>query len=316
MNSPKCRTIMVVDDDLIERNMLRYILEEEGYRCIEVQDEEIAVDLAQFHQPDLIIMDRMMPRRNGLEISIELKRRLSVAQIPIIMVTADDRVEDKVEALEDGVDDYVCKPYEPRELIARVKAMLRSSKDAIDRNPTTLLPGATALEEEIVRYLRDDRVFALMHADLDNFKPYADSHGFSLANEVIKNSGRLMSQTVEAAASPISFVAHIGGDDYIIIVTPEKAQEVAAGIITSFDTEISRYFSEREVAQGFYIGKDRDGRETQFPIMTISIGIITNKYKKYHTPTDMGVALSVAKRKAKTMEKSSYFCSDCLPEKA
>lgn len=316
MNSPKCRTIMVVDDDLIERNMLRYILEEEGYRCIEVQDEEIAVDLAQFHQPDLIIMDRMMPRKNGLEISIELKRKLSVAQIPIIMVTADDKVEDKVEALEDGVDDYVCKPYEPRELIARVKAMLRSSKDAIDRNPTTLLPGATALEEEIVRYLRDDRVFALMHADLDNFKPYADSHGFSLANEVIKNSGRLMSQTVEAAASPISFVAHIGGDDYIIIVTPEKAQEVAAGIITSFDTEISRYFSERELAQGFYVGKDRDGRETQFPIMTISIGIITNKYKKYHTPTDMGIALSVAKRKAKTIEKSSYFCSDCLPEKA
>ncbi|MHC9543256.1 MAG: response regulator [Vulcanimicrobiota bacterium] len=316
MNSPKCRTIMVVDDDLIERNMLRYILEEEGYRCIEVQDEETAVDLAQFHQPDLIIMDRMMPRKNGLEISIELKRRLSVAQIPIIMVTADDKVEDKVEALEDGVDDYVCKPYEPRELIARVKAMLRSSKDAIDRNPTTLLPGATALEEEIVRYLRDDRVFALMHADLDNFKPYADSHGFSLANEVIKNSGRMMSQAVEAAASPISFVAHIGGDDYIIIVTPEKAQEVAAGIIKSFDTEISRYFSERELAQGFYIGKDRDGRETQFPIMTISIGIITNKYKKYHTPTDMGIALSVAKRKAKTMEKSSYFCSDSLPEKA
>lgn len=316
MNSPKCRTIMVVDDDLIERNMLRYILEEEGYRCIEVQDEEIAVDLAQFHQPDLIIMDRMMPRKNGLEISIELKRKLSVAQIPIIMVTADDKVEDKVEALEDGVDDYVCKPYEPRELIARVKAMLRSSKDAIDRNPTTLLPGATALEEEIVRYLRDDRVFALMHADLDNFKPYADSHGFSLANEVIKNSGRLMSQTVEAAASPISFVAHIGGDDYIIIVTPEKAQEVASGIITSFDTEISRYFSERELAQGFYIGKDRDGRETQFPIMTISIGIITNKNKKYHTPTDMGIALSVAKRKAKTIEKSSYFCSDSLPEKA
>jgi len=301
---------MVVDDDLIERNMLRYILEEEGYRCIEVQDEEIAVDLAQFHQPDLIIMDRMMPRRNGLEISIELKRRLSVAQIPIIMVTADDKVEDKVEALEDGVDDYLCKPYEPRELIARIKAMLRSSKDAIDRNPTTLLPGATALEEEIMRHLKEDRIIALMHADLDNFKPYADSHGFSLANEVIKDTGRLISQSVEMAASPISFVAHIGGDDYIIIVTPEKAQEVASGIIRSFDSEVSRYFSEHELAQGFYIGKDRDFREKQFPIMTISIGIITNKNRKYHTPTDMGIALSSAKRKAKAIEKSSCFCSD------
>ncbi len=307
---------MVVDDDLIERNMLRYILEEEGYRCIEVQDEEIAVDLAQFHQPDLIIMDRMMPRRNGLEISMELKRRLSVAQIPIIMVTADDKVEDKVEALEDGVDDYVCKPYEPRELIARVKAMLRSSKDAIDRNPTTLLPGATALEEEIVRHLREGTVFALMHADLDNFKPYADSHGFSLANDVIKNSGRMMSQSVEAVASPISFVAHIGGDDFIIIVTPEKALEVATGIIQSFDAEISRYFIEQEVAQGFYLGKDRDGREKKFPIMTISIGIITNRNKKYHTPTEMGIDLSAAKRKAKTKEKSGYFCSDCQFEKA
>jgi len=307
---------MVVDDDLIERNMLRYILEEEGYRCIEVQDEEIAVDLAQFHQPDLIIMDRMMPRRNGLEISMEIKRRLSVAQIPIIMVTADDRVEDKVEALEDGVDDYVCKPYEPRELIARIKAMLRSSKDAMDRNPTTLLPGATALEEEILRHLKENTIFALMHADLDNFKPYADSHGFSLANDVIKNSGRLISQAVETAASQISFVAHIGGDDFIVIVTPEKSQEVACGIIKAFDGEINRYFSEREVAQGFYLGKDRDGREKQFPIMTISIGIITNRNRKYCNPTEMGIDLSAAKRKAKTREQSSYFCSDYTNEKA
>jgi DNA-binding response OmpR family regulator len=308
------KVIMVVDDDFVERATLRFILEQEGYRCIEVQDELHAVDLAQFHMPDLIVMDRNMPHKSGLEISIEIKGKLHLAQIPIIMVTAADKVEEKVEAFEDGVDDYICKPYEPMELLARVKAALRSSQGAIDRNPTTLLPGACALEEEIQNRLEGDEPFALLHADLDNFKPYADSHGFSLANMVIKHTGKLVYEAVECLGGSNSFVAHIGGDDFIIVSSLECCEAVARGIAETFDREIVRYFSEEEISQGYYLGKTRAGDETRFPIMTISIGIITNRGRAYENSTEMGIDLSQAKRKAKIVRGSSYYLWDPMVE--
>jgi diguanylate cyclase (GGDEF)-like protein len=301
------KKIMVIDDDLEERVILRYILEEEGYACIEVQNEENAVDLVHYHHPDLIILDRIMPHRSGLDISSEIKSKISLSQIPIIMVTASDRLEEKVQAFDEGVDDYITKPYAPAELIVRIRAMLRSSQEAIDRNPTTVLPGARALEVEIDRSLEKDQTIALCHVDLDNFKPYADSHGFSLANDVIKWTGKLISQVVEKAGDPQAFIAHIGGDDFIIITSPAKYEEIAGKIIEIFDKDIVRYFSREELENGYYIGKNRSGETTRFPIMTISIGVITNEGKKYKNRIDMGVDLSNAKRKAKARKESNYF---------
>jgi PleD family two-component response regulator len=301
------KKIMVIDDDLEERVLLRYILEDEGFICIEVQNEESAVDLAQFHHPDLIIMDRLMPRRSGLDISAELKGKTLLSQIPIIMVTAADGVDEKVEAFSGGVDDYITKPYAPPELIARVKALLRSSQEAIDRNPTTLLPGARALEEEIHERLGRGEMFALCHADLDNFKPYADSHGFSMANDVIRWTGILISGAVEKLPGSRGFVSHIGGDDFIIIVSLDSCEEIAREIIRAFDCEIGRYFGADELSLGFYMGKNRAGETIKFPIMTISIGVITNLKKKYESSTEMGSDLSNAKRKAKAITNSNFF---------
>ncbi|MDQ7821809.1 MAG: response regulator [Candidatus Eremiobacteraeota bacterium] len=304
------RVIMVVDDHVEERMMLRYILEAEGYRVLEVQDEETVVDLVQFHQPDLIVMDRNMPRKSGLEISQELKGKISASQIPIIMVTAADKLDDKVQAFEEGVDDYICKPYEPRELLARIKAMLRSSKGAIDRNPTTLLPGASALEEEICRRLGRNDLFAICHADLDNFKPYADSHGFSLANDVIKMVGRAISEQGDRYAAQGVFVAHVGGDDFIVISPPGLYQAIGSSIIGEFEREIVKYFSPEELSRGGYRAKSRAGEEMQFPLMTISIGVITTGHRRYLNSTELGVELSTAKRKAKTLKKSNIFLWD------
>ncbi len=304
------KKVMIVDDDSVERAMLRYILESEGYAVIEVQDEQHVIDLAAFHHPDLIIMDKMMPHRNGIEISIDMKSRIFLSQIPIIMVTGSDVFEEKVKALEEGVEDYLCKPYEPRELLARVKATLRSSRDAIDRNPSTLLPGARALEKEIQKRLSNRDIFAMCHADLDNFKPYADSHGFSLANVVITRTGSIITKAVEGCGGSSAFVAHIGGDDFIILTPAGCCDSMLQSIIDSFDREIVNYFDEDELSRGCYTARSREGVTTQFPIMTISIGVITNEKKCYKNATAIGIDLSTAKRRAKARENSNFTYYD------
>lgn len=304
------KNVMIVDDDSVERAMLRYILESEGYAVIEVHDERHVIDLAAFHHPDLIIMDKMMPHRNGIDISLDMKNRIFLSQIPIIMVTASDVFEEKVKALEDGVEDYLCKPYEPRELLARIKATLRASRDAIDRNPSTLLPGARALEKEIQRRLGTRDIFAMCHADLDNFKPYADSHGFSLANVVITRTGSIITRAVEECEGSSAFVAHIGGDDFIILTPAGCCDFMLQSIIENFDREIVNYFDEDELSRGYYMGKSREGLTTEFPIMTISIGVITNEKKRYKNATAIGIDLSTAKRKAKARDNSNFTYYD------
>jgi two-component system, OmpR family, alkaline phosphatase synthesis response regulator PhoP len=121
--------ILIVDDEKDIARMLNYNLKKEGYRTVEAYDGEDALDLAARERPDLILLDLMLPGVDGLEVCKQLKKEPKTAAIPIIMLTAKTQETDKVVGLELGADDYVSKPFSLKELIARVKAVLRRSKE-------------------------------------------------------------------------------------------------------------------------------------------------------------------------------------------
>ncbi len=121
--------ILIVEDEKDILKMLEYNLKKEGFRTISAYDGEDALDLASREYPDLVILDLMLPGMDGLEVCKELKRESKTASIPIIMLTAKSQESDKVVGLELGADDYITKPFSPRELIARIKAVLRRVKD-------------------------------------------------------------------------------------------------------------------------------------------------------------------------------------------
>lgn len=120
-------TLLVIDDerDLVE--LVRYNLESEGYRVLGAADGESGLSTALREKPDLVIVDLMLPGIDGLEVCRELRRRAQTAGLPILMLTAKSAESDRVVGLELGADDYVTKPFGPRELTARVKALLRRS---------------------------------------------------------------------------------------------------------------------------------------------------------------------------------------------
>lgn len=119
------RTILIVDDETSIRDMLRVALEMADYRCLEAEDAQKAHSLIVDEKPDLILLDWMMPGTSGLELARRLKRDEVTADIPIIMLTAKGEEDNKVQGLETGADDYITKPFSPRELVARLKAVLR-----------------------------------------------------------------------------------------------------------------------------------------------------------------------------------------------
>ncbi len=122
-------TILIVDDEPSIRELIRFSLESGGFDVIEAGHAEEARQAIRSAKPDLVLMDWMLPGRSGVELSIELKRNPKTRQLPIIMLTARGEEEDKVEGFEAGIDDFVTKPFSPRELEARIRAVLRRSSD-------------------------------------------------------------------------------------------------------------------------------------------------------------------------------------------
>jgi len=121
--------ILIVDDEKDIVRMLDYNLKKEGYRVISAYDGEDAIDLAHREHPDLILLDLMLPGMGGLEVCKSLKKEEKTSAIPIIMLTAKTQETDKIVGLELGADDYMTKPFSPKELIARIKAVLRRVKE-------------------------------------------------------------------------------------------------------------------------------------------------------------------------------------------
>ncbi len=124
------KTVLIVDDEAPIREMIAVALHMAGYRCLEAHNAQIAHALIVDHQPDIVLLDWMMPQVSGIELARRLKREPMTAKIPIIMLTARSEEDNKIQGLEAGADDYITKPFSPRELIARLKAVLRRTATA------------------------------------------------------------------------------------------------------------------------------------------------------------------------------------------
>jgi len=173
--------ILIVDDEKDIIKMLDYNFKKEGYRTVACNDGEDALDFAAKEHPDLIILDLMLPGVDGLEVCKTLKKESKTALIPIIMLTAKTQETDKILGLELGADDYVTKPFSPRELIARVKAVLRRIHEK-DKLPEVLKIGDLRIDfSKILVYVKD--------------KPAAlTAKEFELLKTLIKANGRVLSR--------------------------------------------------------------------------------------------------------------------------
>ena len=190
-------------------------------------DGEEALERAGELRPDLVLLDVMMPRIDGFEVAQRLRKNPQTANTSIIMLTAKALSADKVTGLQSGADDYIIKPFDPIELLARVKGTLRRAKEMRNLSPLTGLPGNIRIQEEIERQVREGRPFAVLYCDLDNFKTYNDQKGFVRGDRLIQATARIIQDAVVEFDGAEGFVGHVGGDDFVAVVSPEVAEQVA-----------------------------------------------------------------------------------------
>jgi diguanylate cyclase (GGDEF)-like protein len=300
--------ILVVDDDRNLRKIIGTNLEIHGYAVETAADGEEALRAVETSPPDLILLDLMMPKMDGYEVARRIRSHANptIRAVPIIMLTAKGEDEDKLRGFEAGADDYVTKPFGPKELLARVRAKLQRVTIDSSLSPLTRLPGNLAIEAELRRRIGRGEDFAVLYLDLDNFKAFNDVYGFGHGDEAIKILARLSQDAVRRHGLPSDFVGHIGGDDFIVVTHPERAEEIARDLIEHFDREIRTLYTERDLKQGFIETRDRRGSLNRFPIMSLSIAIVSTEHRKLTDYAQIGEIAADLKRYAKSLPGSVY----------
>ncbi len=298
--------ILIVDDDPDIRDVLKLTLSEENYEVIEAKDGEEALKLINSKPPNLVLLDYKMPKLDGREVCRRVKKDLLLSHLPIIMVTGKGDISDKVNGIDAGADDYIVKPFEPKELLARIRMILRRTERDLEANPLTRLPGNVSILNELSQRLESKSIFSVCYIDLDKFKSYNDKYGFEHGDEVIKETARILIRSVQEQGNTNDFIGHIGGDDYVVVTTPDKAENISNQIISDFDKTAPSFYSEADRKKGFIFAKDRKGKEQKIPLLTVSIGIVSNEERKINHVAEVGEIGAELKTLAKAMEKSVY----------
>lgn len=297
-------TILVADDDA---DILRFVelnLRLEGYEVLTATDGEEALTLATRSSPSLVILDVMMPKMDGYEVCQRLRTDGRTSGMCIIMLTAKSMSADKVLGLTAGADDYISKPFDPMELIARVKTTLRRTREARSASPLTGLPGNVQTETEIQRRVEAGEGVAVLYADLDNFKAFNDRYGWIEGDKAITYTAAVLRDAADAY--PDSFLGHIGGDDFIIVCSPDVADELCRGAIDRFDKEVASLYEPDDAAKGFITVTDRQGRVVEYPLLSVSIGGATNEARGLEDYRDLVETATEMKTYSKQQAGSSF----------
>jgi diguanylate cyclase (GGDEF)-like protein len=298
--------ILLVDDDPDILDILEIALSEENYEILKAKDGKEAIQIIQSKPLDLVLLDYSIPKMNGRQVCLEVKRDILLRHLPIIMVTGKGEVSDKIGGIDAGADDYIVKPFEPKELLARIRMILRRTERDLEANPLTRLPGNVSILNELSQRIEGKALFAVCYIDLDKFKAYNDKYGFEKGDEVIRETARILIQTRQEFGRPDDFIGHIGGDDFVLVTTPKVADYICKKIIYDFEKKVPSFYNETDGKNGYIVALDRQGKEQNIPLLSVSIGVVTNESRNIEHVAQIGEIGAELKEAAKRLERSNY----------
>ena len=298
--------ILIVDDDPDIRDVLKLTLSEENYEIIEAEDGEQALKAIATKNPNLVLLDYNIPKVDGREVCRRVKKDILLRHLPIIMVTGKGDVSDKVNGIDAGADDYIVKPFEPKELMARIRMTIRRSERDLEANPLTRLPGNVSILNELGKRIESKALFAVCYVDLNKFKAYNDTYGFEHGDEVIRETARILIRTTQEVGNPDDFIGHIGGDDFVVVTTPKTSDVICENVISYFDKAVPSFYSKNDRERGFIVAHDRQNQEQKVPLLSVSIGIVSNEFRPIEHVAQVGEIGAELKTAAKRIEHSAY----------
>ncbi|HEX2251489.1 MAG TPA: diguanylate cyclase, partial [Gemmatimonadales bacterium] len=251
--------------------------------------------------PCLLFIDGNNDGNEGLGLVRRLKSDAFTAIVPVTTLVAAHNPERVQAWFASGADEVITGLFAPTEQRSRLDAMLVRTERDVSVHPSTRLPGTTEIEREIRRRLESNQEFAVCYADLDHFKEFNDRYSYYEGDRVIYILSRILHDVVKGLLGADGFVGHIGGDDFIFIIPAGEISPVCTEILEVFDALIPLQYNDQDRRAGYFFGKDRRGQLHRVPLMTLSIGIVTNRHRRFAHPAQVSELATEMKSYAKTL---------------
>ena len=300
------KEIHIIDcnNDLIMT--LRELFEEERtFRFRNINPDKLELSLKSI--PSLIIINEESINEDVLELCEKIRKNEDNSITPIIVITADDSKEHKIDILERSVEYVISKKEIKDYLYYIIKNLSRLLTVNRTVSPLTGLPGNLPIQTELKKRLLKKEPFVVLYIDLDNFKAYNDVYGFLKGDEIIKLTAKIITKHIHALESTDAFVGHIGGDDFIAITNDDIDYEaICQDIIAEFDVEVLKLFNDTDIERKYIEVQNRKGIVEQFPLTSISIGVVVADAKRFSNILEIGEVGAQVKHLSKTTMGSSY----------
>lgn len=297
--------ISIIDDDIELTNKLKkifkfekdYVFKNIGSSTVEKTMEDI---------PDLIIINEDTLESDVVDICNYIRNYNENLITPIMVISSTIDKEHRLDILKNNVEYFIKSPMDDEYIYYTIRNIIRLMASNRKVSPLTGLPGNLQIQVELKKKLLKKEEFAILYFDLDNFKEYNDTYGFLKGDEVIKFTAKTILKVMHHYKLEDSFVGHIGGDDFVGIISDVDFDKLCQDIIARFDTNIKEYFNEEDIERGYLEVANRKGIIEQFPITAISIGVVKVSPGEYKNPLEIGEVGAQVKHLAKTQTGSAY----------
>ena len=299
------KEIYIIDDDESSILVFNKLFENDTeYKFISVKSDQI--DIALKNIPSIIIINEDAIEVDIVELCKKIRSDDDNSITPIIVVSSNSEKEHRIQILKESVEYYIKKPVNAQYLYYTIKNLGRLITINRRISPLTGLPGNVQIHAELKKRISNKEEFSVLYLDLDNFKAYNDVYGFLKGDEIIKFTADTIMTSIHSLIPNNSFIGHIGGDDFIAIVPTLNCEDVCKDIIANFDANVVRFFTEDDVEKGYIEVANRKGVIEQFPLTSISIGVVEADVGRFANILEIGEVGAQVKHMAKSVMGSSY----------
>ncbi|MGB8657843.1 MAG: diguanylate cyclase [Candidatus Zixiibacteriota bacterium] len=288
------------------RKRLRQSLKPRKVRFLPFSESAQLEGLIQKYILDLVVIAGNGSFGKELNLARRLKKHPILSLVPMILYHPRPTLKTLIAGFDFGADEIFFSDWKRKLFASKLNMIITRSKRDLGVNPTTRLPGTSIIEREMSKRIRKGQEFAACYADLDSFKAYNDYYGYHYGDSLIKMTAEIIRDVVYSSSKE-GFVGHIGGDDFVFIVPPEKIHSVCDQIIKIFDRLIIRRYKKEDVRRGYIVTHNRKGKKEEFPIMTLSIAVIVNQKKMFKHLGEISHMIADLKSYTKTLPGSNYF---------
>ena len=297
--------IYVVDkDNDLKEKLEETFKHEKGTKIKKILPNQFEIVLKNI--PDILVLNEDNIEGNIIEYCKNVRNDEDNSITPIIIVSSNKDTRHIVEILRNEVELYLEQPIDKDILYYNIKNLMRLLNSNRMVSPLTGLPGNVQIQAEMKKRLSNKREFAMLYVDLDNFKAYNDTYGFSNGDEIIKYTAKVIQDNVLKDDNERNFVGHIGGDDFIAITENEDYEKISQSIIAEFDSGLSKFFNKEDLERGYLEVENRKGIMEQYPLTSISIGVVDVAVGRFKNTLEIGEAGASVKHLAKTIYGSTY----------